>query len=191
MSREGLPLNTKPSDATLEDYNSHTIKQYGTITMPCNYHHKHDETFYIVNVHGPVIFALSTCTKLGLVKMQCEVTTTAKATQNIKDLDGLIKQYPNNFKGIGNFCKAYHLMLEDNVTPVKHLPRKAPILLQEKIQAELKRMVELNVIRAVEEPTDWVSSITYVIKDDGSIRMCLDPHDRYLYSQSAACHCLS
>ena len=89
--------------------------------------------------------------------MQCEETTTAKATQNIKDLDDLITQYPNNFKGIGNFRKAYHLTLEDNVTPVKHSPHNAPIQLREKIQAELKRMVELNVIRAVKEPTDWVS----------------------------------
>ena len=38
-------------------------------------------------------------------------------------------------------------------------------------------MVELDVIRPVDEPTDWVSSITYVIKEDGSLRICLDPRD--------------
>ena len=36
-------------------------------------------------------------------------------------------------------------------------------------------MIELDVIRPVKEPTDWVSSITYVHKPDGSLRICLDP----------------
>ena len=75
------------------------------------------------------------------------------------------------------FKKSYHLTLEDNAIPIKHPPRKAPIQLREKIQAELKRMVELDVIRPVNEPTDWVSSITYVIKEDGSLHICLDPRD--------------
>ena len=38
-------------------------------------------------------------------------------------------------------------------------------------------MLDLDVIRLVVEPTDWVSSITYVQKVDGSLRICLDPKD--------------
>ena len=36
-------------------------------------------------------------------------------------------------------------------------------------------MVDQRIIRTIEEPTDWVSSLTYVTKRDGSIRVCLDP----------------
>ena len=38
-------------------------------------------------------------------------------------------------------------------------------------------MIELDVIHPVIEPTDWVSSITYVQKADGSLRICLDLKD--------------
>ena len=38
-------------------------------------------------------------------------------------------------------------------------------------------MMSLEFIRPVKEPTDWVSSITYVKKADGSLRICLDPKD--------------
>ena len=58
-----------------------------------------------------------------------------------------------------------------------HASRRAPVQLCDKIQAELDRMVKLDVIKLVTEPTDWVSSITYVMKADGSLRVCLDPKD--------------
>ena len=35
----------------------------------------------------------------------------------------------------------------------------------------------LGVITHVDEPTDWVSSITYIQKANGKLGMCLDPHD--------------
>ena len=38
-------------------------------------------------------------------------------------------------------------------------------------------MIKLEVIRPVKEPTDWVSSLTYVLKSDNSLPICLDPSD--------------
>ena len=55
--------------------------------MSCQYlNSKHKETFYIANVNGPVIFGLPTCTRLGLVQMQCEITATGKAPKQITTL---------------------------------------------------------------------------------------------------------
>ena len=34
-----------------------------------------------------------------------------------------------------------------------------------------------DVIKKVDEPTDWVSSIAIVEKPDGSLRICRDPRD--------------
>jgi hypothetical protein len=36
-------------------------------------------------------------------------------------------------------------------------------------------MVDKGIIRKVEEPTDWVSSICFVTKKDNTLRVCLDP----------------
>ena len=35
----------------------------------------------------------------------------------------------------------------------------------------------LGMITHVDEPTDWVSSITYVQKANGELHLCLDPCD--------------
>ena len=42
----------------------------------------------------------------------------------------------------------------------------------------------LGVIICVDEPTDWVSSITYVQKANGKLCLCLDPHNL----NEAICH---
>ena len=38
-------------------------------------------------------------------------------------------------------------------------------------------MVGQAIIAPVTEPTEWVSSLTYPQKQDGSLHICLDPHD--------------
>ena len=38
-------------------------------------------------------------------------------------------------------------------------------------------MEHLDVITHVDEPTDWVSSITYVQKANGELHLCLNPRD--------------
>ena len=38
-------------------------------------------------------------------------------------------------------------------------------------------MEALGVITHIDQPTDWVSSITYVQKANSELCLCLDPHD--------------
>ena len=38
-------------------------------------------------------------------------------------------------------------------------------------------MEALGVITHKDQPTDWVSSITYIQKANGKLCLCLDPHD--------------
>ena len=46
----------------------------------------------------------------------------------------------------------------------------------QKVKEHLK-MEYLEVITHVDEPTDWVSSITYIQKANGKLCLCLDPHN--------------
>ena len=65
-----------------------------------------------------------------------------------------------------------------------HAPRKCPIALCPKVKEHLNKMECLGVITHVDEPTDWVSSITYIQKANDEICLCLDPHDL----NEAICH---
>ena len=71
----------------------------------------------------------------------------------------------------------YTIHLDPSIPLVQHSHNKVPIHYKEQIENTLKEMEDLHVITPVTEPTEWVSSITYPTKQDGSLRICLDPCD--------------
>ena len=56
-------------------------------------------------------------------------------------------------------------------------PSVPPIECQEKIEKELDRMVDQGIIMLVTEPSEWVNSITYPVKPNTDLHICLDPKD--------------
>ena len=58
--------------------------------------------------------------------------------------------------------------------------------MEDKVKAELERMVTMGVIKSVTEPTSWVSSFV-VVKKKGKdeIRLCIDPKYLNPYSTVA------
>ena len=38
-------------------------------------------------------------------------------------------------------------------------------------------MERLGVIERAQEPTDWVNSMVTIVKPNGKLRICIDPHD--------------
>ena len=49
--------------------------------------------------------------------------------------------------------------------------------MRDEVKAELDEMVSQGIIKKVDEPTDWVSSIVYVRKSNSKLRLCLDSKD--------------
>ena len=154
---------------------------------------------------GPTILGLPSSEKLAVVKMNCAITvrqpcthptpvsttaatnkpaTAPEAAKSIRSTDDLIKEFPDRFQGIGQFPGEYKIQLRHDAHPVIHVPRKCPIALCPKVKEHHDKMEHLGVITRVDEPTDWVSSITYVQKANGKLHLCLDPHDL----NEAICH---
>ena len=71
----------------------------------------------------------------------------------------------------------YTIHLDPSVPHVQHACNKVPIYYKEQIEKVLKKLEGFQVITLVTESVEWVSSITYPTKQDGSLRICLDPHD--------------
>ena len=55
--------------------------------------------------------------------------------------------------------------------------QKSPNQNHEQIEKTLQEMVDLQVITPVTECMKWVSSLTYPCKPNGTLCICLDPHD--------------
>ena len=61
------------------------------------------------------------------------------------------------------------------VKPATHARRKVPIESKEAIDKELDYLIEEKIITEQVEPTPWVSSVTFPMKLNGEVRVCLDP----------------
>ena len=102
-----------------------------------------------------------------------EVDTATSVT----NMDQLKSLFPHSFDTLGNLPGTYHIHVNKEIKPVQHARRIVPIEKREKIEAELEMMVKKGVITPQIEPTPWVSSLTYPMKPNGDIRICLDPKD--------------
>ena len=76
---------------------------------------------------------------------------------------------------LGCLPDKYRIVTDPEVPTVIDATRKVPVALKENLEKELKRMVDLQIIEAVNEPSDWISSIVTVEKPNGALRVCLDP----------------
>ena len=85
----------------------------------------------------------------------------------------IIEQYKDIFGEIGCLTGEHHMSLDPTVKPVIHPPRRIPISMMDKLEAELERMKRPDVIDTIHEPTEWVSSLVIVEKPNGQISLCL------------------
>ena len=99
--------------------------------------------------------------------------------------------YADVFQGLGKFPgEPYKLRLKPDAVPAKHRPRKVPVHLQDAFHEEVERLVKIDVLEKVTEPTEWVNSFVIVEKviDSSnahspnhsikkSTHLCIDPKD--------------
>ncbi|GAA6098903.1 uncharacterized protein K02A2.6-like [Tachysurus ichikawai] len=104
---------------------------------------------------------------LGLVKRIYQINSdNIKIDNQIKRLSqskgsiSIVNKYTTVFKGHGTLPYTYKIQLKEDAKPVVHGPRRVPAPLKAGLIKELNRMTQMGVIERVEEPTDWVNSIT-------------------------------
>ena len=71
----------------------------------------------------------------------------------------------------------YNICLHPSIPLVPHARRKVSIECREAIETLPQNMADQEIITPVTEPMEWVSSLTYPQKPDGSLHICLDPRD--------------
>ena len=196
------PEALEKNGAVLSAYGGFIIKQLGTINIPCKYkERKINCIFYVTDTSGPAILSLKACIVLKVVSLQCTLNSFNAPAQNsgtcrkssnyiesrvaleerpsIRSKQDLMEMYPECFNGtVGCFDDyTYRITLDPEVPPVVHAPRRVPIQLKDKLQAELREMESQDIIARVTRPTDWVNSLVIREKENGRLRLCLDPKD--------------
>lgn len=187
--------------ARLTSYSGNRINCLGSINLGVGKASQTDyisQKFYVVDVQGPAVLGLPTSELLGLVQLNidginshdshtaCDQPDLSKVKvvhevhhipppgTTINSVEDLKHWFPDCFDGIGCFEGEETLHIKSDATPFIDPPRRCPIHLRDKIKDELQRMQDMGIIRPVTNHTDWCSSLTYAIKKDGSLRVCLD-----------------
>ena len=98
------------------------------------------------------------------------VTSKSTNTQDLSEED-IVNSYSDRFKGEGQL----HLTLDESIQPFQLPPRRVPLAVNEKLQAELERLSNMEIVTRVNDPTDWISSLVVTAKRNGKVRSCIDP----------------
>ena len=80
------------------------------------------------------------------------------------------------------------IRLKPESKPVVNPVRRIPFALKDAVTEELRRMERLKVIKQVDEPTEWVNSMVVVNRNDGKLRICLDPTELNQFVMRAHTH---
>ena len=112
-----------------------------------------DISFILVDSKSIPILRLSTSESLNLIKFISVVNINNKQ---------FLCEFPDFFGEIGSLKNTDHFEIKDNVAPLVTPARKIPLTLKAKLEQELKHMVDLNIIKPVPKPTDWVNKLILV-----------------------------
>ena len=87
--------------------------------------------------------------------------------------------YPDLFDGVRTIKNAVvHLDIKSGAIPIVCSPRRVPDTLRDSLKAKLDRIESLKVIQKLDinEASSWVHGLVLVVKSNGKLCVCLDPH---------------
>ena len=172
--RTFVKLNRRPKLSTstikLTAYNGTEIPVRGQCIININHVGKNFPLLFIVaDTDSPSILGLKSCEKLNLISRVMEI--------NSEFDNEIFETFNDCFGDLGTLPKTHHITINENVNPVVHAARRVPFALKDKLKSELDRMIKMNIIEPITEPTDWVNALVVVEKPNGKLRICLDPRD--------------
>ena len=161
------PAKLQKTKCTLTAYNQTPIDVAGQCVLRIKHRNGTTPTLFIVTKgNTSPILGLKTSNDLNLIRRINEVNKS-----NIMD------EFSDCFGELGTLQEKYYIVTDPNVPPVIDACRNVPIPLRDRLKKELKRMEDMKIITKVTEPTDCVSLLVVAYKPNGSLRICLDPHN--------------
>ena len=157
----------QPVNVKLSAYNGTKIPVAGKCSLTLA--HKNNSfkvSFIVVDSDSVPILGLKTSEHLQLIKRICRTETNSER---------FFSEFHDCFGEIGTLNTTHHIEVKDNVKPVVTPVHKVPHALKPKLEKELKRMIDLDIIEPIKKPTDWVNCLVIVEKPNGKLRICLDP----------------
>ena len=127
---------------------------------------------YVAEGSYGVLLGKCSAENLGLIKINQEALVAN--VESCTDTATLVHEFRDRFEGLGKLRDhQVKLHIDPEVQPVTQPHRRIPFHLRQKVEKEIKRLEDLDVIEAVEGPTPWVSPIVAAPKPK-AVRICVD-----------------
>lgn len=168
-----------PTKSILKMFNKTTVTPLGKCQLDVHNpktQTTHTADFIVLNDSCVPLIGNSLMQDMNLVSIHHQNILCISRDTKPLTMSDIVTDYEDVFTGTGKLEGKYHLVLDPDIKPVVHPPRKVPIAIKERLQSELDKLVEMNIITPVTEPTEWVSSMVTVVKPE-KLRICLDPSD--------------
>ncbi|XP_006824607.1 uncharacterized protein LOC102801657 [Saccoglossus kowalevskii] len=128
------------------------------------------ENFCVVKGTGGNLLGCETVVNLGLLR----IVNNVHSTTPVPTVGKIVNDFVDRFEGIGKMkhVKA-NLHIDKSVKPVAQQHRRVPFHVRGKVEKELQKLEELDIIEKAVGATPWVSPIVVVSKKE-NIRICVD-----------------
>ena len=125
------------------------------------------EKFFLVKGNYGTLLGYETASALEVVKIVQPVHTS----------DSIESKYPGIYDGIGKLKgQTVKLHINKEIKPVAQKNRRTPFHLRDKVEKEIKKLLNNDIIEEVKnESSPWVSAIvTPPKKNSDDVRICID-----------------
>ena len=165
----------KNTQTTLAMFNNSELKPLGTVELQTR-NPKNGECYlieYTVVSNGfKALLGASSILQISPMPVNVDIMLVSGDTPN---WSSVFADYKDVFAGEGKLEEKLHLTVDKSVPPVILPVRKVPLAVKEPLKKEIDRLVVQEILKPVDTPTDWVSSMVVVMKSNGKIRLCIDP----------------
>ena len=166
--------------------NNNTIKQLGTVKLRVKAGGLDKVCmFFVVPNHCRPILGLPDLLRMDMV--QFKIPTTNQWSNYVGTIeskvpgltkDQILTEYKDVFTGLGRLkVDPIKIHLKEGAKPCRRPCRRVPIAMRQKFKDELDSLEHKYVLRKLKpnEVPEWLNSFVCPVKDDGGLRVCLDP----------------
>jgi len=113
---------------------------------------------------------------LGMILVSNAISKEVKQSEATSHIKELLEEYKDRFEGIGKLKGIQvDLNFDPDFKPVAQPPHRQPFSIREKMEKEIQRLLDQDIIEKVNEPTGWVSPpVVTPKKDQSQIRLNVD-----------------
>jgi hypothetical protein len=173
IKRRRSVLQLSKPDIDLCSYTKNVIPALGQVSLPVLYRGKRRQlTAYVVDGTGPNLLGRNWMAELGIYLSQVNAVRGRSTPEDIKSI---LQEFALVFEpSLGTYNgPPVHLDVRESAAPKFCKARPVPFALQDKVEAEIDRLVKEGIYVPVPY-SRWATPLVPVLKPNGQVRLCGD-----------------